>query len=90
MVQVDANDRGLGAVLSQIVEAEEHPVCYLSRKLLPYEINYSTNEKDCLAIVWSLNMLDPYLFGRSFIIQTDHNPIRWLNTFKGKHLSLLR
>jgi len=30
-------------------------------------------------------MLDLYLFGRSFIIQTDHNPIRWLNAFKGKN-----
>ena len=35
MVQVDASDRGLGAVLFQIVKGEEHPVCYLSRKLLP-------------------------------------------------------
>jgi len=35
-------------------------------------------------------MLDPYLFGPSFIIQTDHNPIRWLNTFKGTNQRLLR
>ena len=89
-VQVDASDRGLGAVLSQMDNGEEHPVCYLSRKLLPREQHYSTIEKECLAIVWALKMLDPYLFGRALAIQTDHNPMRWLNTFKGKNQRLLR
>ena len=61
VVQVDASDRGLGAVLSQIDKGEEHPVCFLSRKLLPREQNYSTIEKECLAIVWAMVMPMHYL-----------------------------
>jgi hypothetical protein len=90
VVQVDASEHGLGAVLSQVQAGEEHPICYLNRKLLPRESNYATIEKECLAIVWALRTLDVYLFGRSFTVQTDHNPIRWLNDFKGKNQRLLR
>lgn len=51
MVQTDALNRGLGAVLSQIGEEnEEHPVIYISRKLLPREEKYSI-ENECLAVV---------------------------------------
>ena len=42
VVQTDASERGLGAVLSQIEDNQEHPVCYISRKLLPRECNYTT------------------------------------------------
>jgi hypothetical protein len=90
VVQTDASDIGLGVVLSQVVEGVEHPVCFLSRKLLPREKNYSTIEKECLAVVWGIQMLDSYLFGRMFTVQTDHNPIRWLNSIKAKNQRLLR
>jgi hypothetical protein len=89
-VQTDASDIGLGVVLSQVVHGIEHPVCFLSRKLLPRERNYSTIEKECLAIVWGVQMLDPYLFGTMFTVQTDHNPIQWLNSLKAKNQRLLR
>ncbi len=90
VVQTDASDVGLGVVLSQVVDEVEHPVCFLSTKLLPCERNYSTIEKECLAIVWGIQMLDPYLFGRMFTVQTDHNPIQWLNSLKAKSQRLLR
>ena len=90
IVQTDASDIGLGVVLSQVVDGSEHPVCFLSRKLLPRERNYSTIEKECLAIVWGIQMLDPYLFGTMFTVQTDHNPIQWLNSLKAKNQRLLR
>ena len=44
-LQTDASEVGLGAVLSQYVGGEEHPVLYLSRKLLPREQRYATVEK---------------------------------------------
>lgn len=45
----DTSEVGLGAVLAHIKEGEEHPVLYLSRKLLPREKNYAMVDKECLA-----------------------------------------
>ena len=51
ILQTDASDRGVGAVLSQIGgDGQERPISYFSRKLLPREVRYSTVEKECLAI----------------------------------------
>ena len=57
LVHTDASEVGLGAVLSQVQGGEEHPVMYVSRKLLPNEKNYSTVEKEALAIKWALDKL---------------------------------
>jgi len=90
-LQVDASDRGLGAVLSQTDDqGNERPVTYLSRKLLPRETSYPTVEKECLAIVWATQALHPYLYGRHFTIQTDHHPLTWLNRVRGENQKLLR
>ena len=52
ILQTDASDRGLRAILSRHDQlGEEHPVAFASRKLLPWETKYSTFEKECLAIV---------------------------------------
>ncbi|XP_044158302.1 uncharacterized protein LOC122944138 [Bufo gargarizans] len=60
MVQEDASMFGLGAVLSQVgADGGEHPVAYISRKLLPREVSYATIEKECLAVVWALKKLQP-------------------------------
>ena len=51
ILQTDASERGIGAVLSQrAVDGEEHPIAYYSRKLLPREERYATVEKEYLAI----------------------------------------
>ena len=61
ILQTDASDRGIAGVLSQVdANGEEHPIVYLSRKLLPPEVAYSTIEKEFLALVWSVQELDKY------------------------------
>ncbi|XP_031756161.1 uncharacterized protein LOC116410219 [Xenopus tropicalis] len=91
VVQTDASAYGLGAVLSQVNQSgEEHPILYLSRKLLPREVAYATIEKECLAIVWALQKLQPYLYGRNFTVITDHNPLSWLTRMAGDNGKLLR
>ncbi|KAM8939633.1 isocitrate dehydrogenase [NAD] subunit beta, mitochondrial [Pelodytes ibericus] len=84
-LQTDASDVGLGAVLSQMIGGEEHPVLFLSRKLLPREQNYATVEKECLAIKWATDTLKYYLLGRSFTLITDHAPLRWMQANKDKN-----
>ncbi|CAJ0940772.1 unnamed protein product [Ranitomeya imitator] len=91
LVHTDASMFGLVAVLSQVgPDGQEHPVAYLSRKLLPREVSYAAIEKDCLAVVWALKKLQPYLYGRQFSLLTDHNPLVWLNRVSGDNARLLR
>ena len=90
-LQTDASEYGLGAVLSQKdEEGLEHPVVYISRKMLPRECNYATIEKECLAIKWSMEALRVYLLGKKFVLQTDHNPLKWLGKMKDQNGRLSR
>lgn len=82
----DASNFALGAILSQ----ENHPICYASRTLNDHEINYSTIEKELLAIIWATKYFRPYLFGRKFIIETDHKPLTWLFSIKEPNSKLVR
>jgi hypothetical protein len=77
-VHTDASEFGLGGVLSQIQAGEEHPITYISRKLLPNERKYSTVEKEALAIKGSLDKFRYYLLGREFTLVTDHAPLKWM------------
>ena len=91
ILQVDASNRGLGAILCQKgKDGEEHPVAYASRKLQPREQKLSTTEKECLGIVWAVELFRYYLYGRTFTLQTDHNPLVWLNQVRDKSRKLLR
>ena len=91
ILQTDASQRGLGAVLSQLdKDGSDYPVMYISRKLLSREQQYSTIEKECLAIVWAIRSLWYYLYGRQFVIQTDHQPLTWLGRMKDGNSRLTR
>ena len=86
MLQTDASDRGVGAVLSQLYEGKDHPVAYFSRKLLPRKEKYSIVEKECLAIRLAVQMFRVYLFA----IQTDHRSLEWLDRLKETNNRLMR
>ena len=70
ILQTDASNRGVGAVLSQRdTNGVEHPVAYFSRKLLPREENYPAIEKECLAIKLATHAFRVYLLG-------NHSPFK--------------
>ena len=71
VVQVDASGQGLGGVILQ----DGKPVIFVSRKLTVTEQRYSQIEREFLSIVFTLTRLRTYLFGLSFIVQTDHKPL---------------
>lgn len=82
----DASNFALGAVLMQGNRA----VSFASRTLNGHEKNYSTIEKELLAIVWATKYFRPYLFGRRFVIKTDHRPLVWLNNIKEPNAKIQR
>ena len=91
VLQTDTSERGLGAVLNEIGEnGEEHPVAFASHEFLPREKNYSVIEKECLAIVWSLQVFQVHLYEQKFSIETDHQPLSWLGRMKNNNERLTR
>ena len=91
IVQTDASGRGLGAVLSQMgPDGQEHPVRFLSRKLLPREQKYAAVELECLAIVWAVQALQVYVDGRKFVVETDHRALSYMQQMVNKNNRLTR
>lgn len=90
ILTTDASNIALGAVLSQGRIGNDRPICFASRTLSESEINYSTIEKELLAIVWATKYFRPYLFGRKFQIVTDHRPLTWLMSLKEPNSKLVR
>ena len=91
MLQTDASDVGIGAVLSQLDDqGTDHPVAYFSRKLLLREQKYSAIEKECLSIKLATQAFRVYLLGKPFVIQTDHQELEWRDRLKENNAKLSR
>lgn len=86
----DALNFAIGAILFQGEVGRDLPVAYASRTLNSAEQNYSTIEKELLAIVWATEYFRPYQYGRKFTIFTDHQPLQWLSNLKNPNSKLAR
>ena len=91
ILDTDASDVGIGAVLSQIhQDGSEHVICYASRILTKPERNYCVTRKELLAVVTFLKHFRQYLIGRQFTIRTDHGALTWLRNFKAPEGQMAR
>ena len=74
VIETDASDGGLGAVLMQ----DHHPISFLSKALCEKNKGLSTYEKECMAVLLAIDKWRPYLQGQEFIIRTDHRSLLFL------------
>ena len=82
IVSTDASSTAIGGILSQVHDGGEKVVAYWSRQLQKAEHSYSTIEREALAVVGTIKEFYPYLYGFSFTVVTDHNPLTSLKGIK--------
>lgn len=82
IIEVDASGVGLGAVLIQYFDNFPHPIAFGSKTLSKAERNYSTTERECLAILFGIEHFKEYVDGTHFKVITDHQPLQWLKNLK--------
>lgn len=75
----DASDYGIGAYLCQLIDGRWVPIAFISRTLDKGQKKWSTPEKECYAIYYSLVKLEHLLLDREFIIHTDHKNLTFLD-----------
>jgi hypothetical protein len=81
----DASDLAIGAVLSRMHAGVERIVYCASHTLNKALRNYTTSERECLAIVWGCSSFRHYLMNNAFTIRTDHSALQWLHSMKDPH-----
>jgi hypothetical protein len=74
-IETNASGGGIGAVLQQ----DGHPIAYISRALGPKNLGLSTYEKECLAILFTVEQWCPYPQQGEFIIKTDQQSLTHLD-----------
>lgn len=92
-LDVDASMTGAGAVLLQDDEnGVERPVGYFSKKFLKHQLNYSTIEKEVLALLMALQHFEVYIGSSSLPVSvfTDHNPLIFLSHMKNSNQRIMR
>lgn len=81
-IACDASDVAIGAVLAQEIDGFEHPVAYFSQKLSSSERNYSVTERECLAVIRSIEHFRGYVDGIKFTVYCDHAALSYLRSIK--------
>ena len=82
IIDTDASEKGIGAVLSQEQNGQEKVIAYFSRTLSRTEQNYCVTRRELLAMVKGIEHFHYYLYGRRFTVRTDHASLRWLLNFR--------
>jgi len=77
-IHTDASNKAIGAALGKIDEKLPYAIYFISKNLSKAELNYTTTEKELLAVVHSLNKFRHYITGYQTFVHTDHSAIKYL------------
>ena len=89
-IMCDASDYAVGAVLGQTKDRKHHAISYASKTLTGLQLNYSTTEKELLAVVFAIDKFRSYLVGAKVIMYSDHAALKYLLTKKDAKPRLIR
>ncbi|KAJ0754891.1 putative nucleotidyltransferase, Ribonuclease H [Helianthus annuus] len=89
-IMCDASDYAVGAVLGQRVDKKPVAIYYVSKTLSDAQLNYTTTEKELLAVVYALDKFRAYIWGSKVIIYSDHSAVRYLMEKKDAKPRLIR
>lgn len=78
VISVDASGKGVGAVLSHIIEGKEKPIMFASSTLSTAEKGYSIVELEALSLVFAVKTFHKYIYGREVTVFTDHSSLKEL------------
>lgn len=90
ILTTDASKTACGAVLAQQHGNIELPIAFASKAFTKGESNKSTIEQELIAIHWAIMHFRPYLYGRKFLVKTDHRPLVYLFSIKNPSSRLTR
>ena len=74
-MSTDASDTSVGGVLVQKEESQTYAIYFISKSLTPVELNYTTKDKEMLAVIHSVNKFRHYITGYEVFVHTDHSSI---------------
>ena len=90
ILDTDASNTCMGAVLSQVQDGQEKVIAYFSKAFSRTEKKYCVTRRELLAVVSSIKQFHHYLYGRHFLVRTDHGALRWLLNFKNPEGQIAR
>ena len=86
----DASDFAVGAILGPRIDKKPTVICYTSKTLADAQLNYTTTEKELLAIIFALEKFRPYVLGSKIIVYMDHAALKYLLSKKEAKPRLIR
>ena len=86
ILDTDASDVGIGAVLSQVQDGKARVIAYASKKLNAQQQRYSVTRRELLTVITFMNHFRHFLLGRKFLLRTDHDGFSNSKTLEDKLL----
>jgi hypothetical protein len=90
IIQCDASDKQIGAVLLQQRDGQLRPVQYLSHTLDALQHNYCITEKECFSLYYAIQAFQKYIRGQKFIVESDRSCLQWLHKHANNNSRLMR